>query len=92
MEPSLKKKIEEALHAACAPAPADVLLEDAGSDRVGGQVVSVAFDGLRPSERQDLLWKHLDAALTPREATRISFIVADTPAERDALARQSHAS
>jgi hypothetical protein len=55
-------------------------------------VVSTAFDGLRPSLRQDLIWKHLDAALTAHEVVRISFIVADTPAERDALAQQSHAS
>jgi stress-induced morphogen len=91
MESKLKKKIEDALREACAPARVDVLLEDAGSDRVGGQVVSTAFDGLRPSQRQDLIWKHLEAALTAHEATRISFIVADTPAERDALAQQSHA-
>ena len=70
MEPTLKKKIEDALRAACAPAPAIVLLEDAGSDRVGGQVVSTAFDGLRPSQRQDLIWKHLDAALTAHEVVR----------------------
>lgn len=59
---------------------------------MGGQVVSTAFDGLKPSLRQDLIWKHLDAALTAHEVVRISFIVADTPAERDALAQQSHAS
>jgi acid stress-induced BolA-like protein IbaG/YrbA len=90
MEPTLKKTIEDALRAACAPALAEVLLEDSGNGHVGGQVVSSRFDGMKPSERQDLIWAHLDAHLTRHDATRISFIVADTPAERAGLA-DSHA-
>jgi len=33
------------------------------------------------SERQEHIWKHLDAHLTPFERTRIVFIVTDTPDE-----------
>ncbi len=85
MDPTLMQKIENALRNACAPDVAIVRLESAGGDHVGGQVISSRFDGMRPSERQDLIWERLDVDLTPLEARRISFIVADTPAERDAL-------
>jgi hypothetical protein len=91
MERLLKKKIEDALRRACAPAAAEVLLERVG-DHLGGHVVSTRFLGMTPSQRQDLMWKQLDAALTPAEARQISFIAADTPAERDDLANRTHAS
>ncbi len=91
MEQTLRKKIEDALREACAPATAEIRLEDAASDRMGGEVISSRFDGLRPSERQDLIWRFLDAALNRHEATRISFVVAVTPAERAELAAESHA-
>jgi acid stress-induced BolA-like protein IbaG/YrbA len=92
MDATLKqKRSKEASRKACSPAPADVHLEDAGSSHVGGQVVSPRFDGMTPSQRQDLIWAHLDVALARHEATRISFIVADTPSERDARLAQSHA-
>jgi len=85
MDSTRMQKIENALRNACASDVAIVRLENAGSDPVGGQVLSSRFDSMRPSERQDLIGARLDVDLTPLEARRISFIVADTPAERGVL-------
>jgi hypothetical protein len=85
---ALKRKIAAALRKACLPDRSPLIeLEDSGADRVGGRVVSKRFARMMPTARQDLIWKHLDQALTAHEATRISFIVTDTQKERDALDR-----
>jgi hypothetical protein len=83
---ALKKKITTALRKACSPDKSpEIELEDSGANRIGGRVISKRFARMTPSARQDLIWKHIDEALTPHEATRISFIVTDTQQERDAL-------
>ncbi len=87
MDEELKGRIITALKAACLPdADPEIALEESGPTRVGGAVVSTRFAGMTPSARQDLIWEHLDAALSPHERTLISFLVADTREERDALA------
>lgn len=86
MAKSLKDKVIDALKEAVGEG-ARIELEDAPSEKVGGFVLSGAFAKLSPSERQDLIWEHLDAHLTPFERTRITFIVTDTPEEYDALKR-----
>ncbi len=87
MDPSeaLKRTIAKSLRAACSPHRVEVRLQSAGGAHVGGEVISTRFDKLKPSERQDLIWKRLGADLSPHDATRISFIVAVTPREREAL-------
>jgi hypothetical protein len=86
MAKSLKEKVADALKEAVGES-ARIELEDAPSDKVGGFVLSGSFAKLSPSERQDLIWKHLDAHLTLFERTRVTFIVTDTPEEYEALRR-----
>jgi hypothetical protein len=45
-------------------------------------VTSSAFDQLRPSERQDLLWRIVSQSFTPAEQLRISMILTLSPRER----------
>jgi stress-induced morphogen len=85
MEQELKDKIERALKLACEPQESECLLEPSGSDHIGGQVISDKFDGLTPSQRQDLIWGFLDEALSPYERTQISFILTATSGELSAL-------
>jgi hypothetical protein len=87
MAKSLKDKVVDALKEAVG-GEARIELEEA-SDKVGGLVLSGSFAKLSPSERQDLIWKHLDEHLTPFERTRVTFIVTDTPEEYDALKKAS---
>jgi len=44
-------------------------------------VVATAFARLRPAERQDLVWRIADQALTPDERLRISMIYTVTKSE-----------
>jgi len=44
-------------------------------------VVAEQFKHLRPSERQDLIWRIASQVLTPEEQLRISMIVTVTPDE-----------
>ena len=84
MAKSLKDKVLEALMEA-AGADARIELDDAPGDKVGGLVLSGSFASQSPSERQDHIWKYLDAHLNPFERTRVVFIVTDTPEEYEAL-------
>jgi hypothetical protein len=84
MARSLKEKVAEALQNATGP-DAVIELEDAPNEKVGGIVLSTSFASQSPSERQDHIWKYLDAQLTPFERTRVVFIVTDTPDEYAAL-------
>lgn len=82
MEPELKQKIESALRLACKDdSSATIQLDDVPPNRVAGVVLSTVFAPLSPHERQDLIWRELDHALTPHERTRITFILTDTPEE-----------
>ena len=64
MDPTLKKKIEDALREACSPAPADVRWGDAARDRVGGEVISSRFEGMRPSDLSGGMKKRVGLART----------------------------
>jgi len=82
----LKGKVERALRRALGK-KADIRLEIVPPDRIGGTVLSASFETESPSERQDRIWKSLDAHLTREERGRIVFIVTDTPVEYEALRR-----
>jgi hypothetical protein len=84
MAESLKDKVASALKEAVGE-NARIELEDVPGGKVGGLVLSGSFASQSASERQDHIWKHLDARLTQYERTRIVFIVTDTPEEYDAL-------
>ncbi len=84
MAKSLKDKVTEALIDAVGK-DAQIELEDVGSDKVGGLVLSRSFAVQSPSERQDRIWKSLDEHLDAFERTRIVFIITDTPEEYEAL-------
>ncbi|MGH7283819.1 MAG: hypothetical protein ACRELY_20020 [Polyangiaceae bacterium] len=84
MAKSLKDKVTDALKEAVGQ-DARIELEDAPGDKVGGLVLSGSFASQSPSERQDLIWKSLDAHLDRFERTRVVFIVTDTPEEYEAL-------
>jgi hypothetical protein len=84
MAKSLKDKVTAALREAVGP-DAQIQLDDAPGEKVGGVVLSRSFAAQSPGERQDLIWKHLDAHLDTFERTRVTFIVADTPEEYEAL-------
>jgi hypothetical protein len=86
MEKPLIEKVGEALAEACKPDPQpEIQLESVEPGKVTGLVLSTAFIGMSPSDRQELIWKSLDKSLSPGERTRIIFIVADTPQEHAAL-------
>lgn len=84
MAKSLKDKVAEALKEAVGE-DARIELEDVPGDKVGGLVLSGSFAGQSASDRQDHIWKHLDAHLSPFERTRVVFIVTDTPEEYETL-------
>lgn len=84
MAKSLKDKVTDALREALGDG-ADIVLEDVAGDTVRGQVLSDSFADQSPSERQDRIWRHLDAHLSSFERTRVIFIVTDTPEEYEAL-------
>jgi hypothetical protein len=84
MAESLKDKVFAALQEAVG-ADAQIVLDDAPGEKVGGLVLSGSFATQSPSERQERIWKSLDAHLSPFERTRIVFIVTDTPDEYAAL-------
>jgi len=84
MAKSLKDKVADALKEAVGEG-ARIELEDAPGDKVGGLVLSGSFASQSPGERQDHIWKYLDAYLSPFERTRVVFIVTDTPEEYEAL-------
>lgn len=44
-------------------------------------VIADAFENLRPSERQDLVWRIVEQSLTPEEQLQISMIYTVTSAE-----------
>ena len=84
MANALKEKVIKALKEAVGE-DADIEIDDAGGDRVQGVVLSRFFANQSGNERQDHIWKYLDAQLSQSERTRIVFIVTDTPEEYDAL-------
>jgi hypothetical protein len=86
MAKSLKDKVIDALMEAVG-ADARIELDDAPGDKIGGVVLSGSFASQSPGERQDHIWKHLDAHLHTFERTRVTFIVTDTPEEYEALKR-----
>ena len=81
MAKSLKDKVTDALDEAVAGKVAHLELEDVSGDKVQGLLLSDAFAGQSASERQNRIWKYLDAHLSSFERTRIVFIVTDTPGE-----------
>ena len=84
---TLIDKVRGALVDACRPGPApSIELEDVKPGKVAGLVLSSAFAGKSPSERQTLIWSFLESQLSPSEQTRVVFIVTDTPEEHRALA------
>lgn len=84
----MKQKVRKALDAAANDlgATAEVVLEDVPPNRIAGRMLSPGFAQLSPSERQDLIWRHLDDELNAYERTLVSFIVTDTPTEYAILA------
>ena len=86
MERDLIEKVRDALLEACKPdAAPDIRLTVEPDGRITGFALSSIFGDMRYSDRQDLLWKHLDAKLTLEERDRVVFIAADTTEEYDAI-------
>ena len=86
MAQSLIDKVREAfVEAGGEGAQLELEVDDLG--KVGGMVLSDAFAMLSPTERQDHLWASLEQRLSPLERARVTFIVADTFAEYEALKR-----
>jgi stress-induced morphogen len=79
---SLIDKVISALRAAVGD-EASVQIEITEGDKLTGSVVSRSFAGLSGNERQDVVWKSLDAHLSPFERTCVVFVVTDTPDEHD---------
>ncbi len=86
MADPLKDKIVKALTEATG-SNATVNIDAVAGGRYGGLVLWSGFAGTSPSERQDRIWATLDAALTPAERTKISFIVTDTAEEHDSISK-----
>jgi hypothetical protein len=84
MAKSLRDKVTEALTEAVGEG-ARIQLDDVPGDKIEGLVLSGSFASQSASERQDHIWKHLDAHLSAFERTRVVFIVTDTPEEYEAL-------
>jgi hypothetical protein len=84
----IREKVKKALQSACQGYNNPrIELEENPPGQVGGMILSEAFEGLSPTERQDLIWRHLDEELTEDERTMVSFIVTDTPREYAVLTR-----
>lgn len=86
MDERVRTKTVEALKLACLPDDRpEILLDEAGGERIGGAVISTRFERMTPSERQDLIWARLDEALSPYDRTLISFLLTETPNEYEAV-------
>jgi hypothetical protein len=83
---SLRTKVQKALRKAVGK-NAVIRLHQVPPDGVGGVVLSASFETESSGERQDRVWKWLDANLTREERRRIGFIVTDTPVEYEAIKR-----
>ncbi len=81
---SFPKRIERSISEGLATAGIDAEVE---TERVRGtrlhRVLTVArqFEHLRPSERQDLVWRIIKQHFSPEEQLRISMILTLTPDE-----------
>jgi hypothetical protein len=82
---AVKIRVERAIKALTGDVPADISLEDVPPDKVAGEVVSDAFRGILPSDRQIRLWDELDKVLDTYERTRIVLIMTLTPHEKRVL-------
>ncbi|MGO9833231.1 MAG: hypothetical protein ACLP1X_03360 [Polyangiaceae bacterium] len=60
---------------------AEVQLEQTGSGKVGGVLVSTRFAGRSQEERQNELWQDLRAQMQPDELVQIVAIMTMTPEE-----------
>jgi hypothetical protein len=84
MAKPLKVKVAQALRKAVGDG-ARIEFENAPGQPLVGLVLSDFFAGKSAGERQDHVWKYLDASLTALERRRIAFIVTDTPREHEVL-------
>jgi hypothetical protein len=82
--PAHVKRLTEALENGLGEAgiPSEIESEPISGTRLSRvYVVAPRFRALRPSERQDLVWRIAQGVLTPEEQLLISMILTVTPAE-----------
>jgi len=78
--PALTKRIYQALSLEFSKY--EILLETTPTRKVGGFVVSRAFEGKSQMQRQRHIWRLLEKNLDNKELNRIVGILTFTPAER----------
>lgn len=61
----------------------EIDLEESGSGKIGGFIVSKKFEGMSQLERQNYIWDQLEKELNEEQHKRIRLILALTPEESD---------
>ncbi len=75
-----KDKLETILTARLPLQDPDFRLERVGG-RLVGNIISPSFRGKRDHQRQDMIWKALEAALGPKASSLVGMLLAYTPDE-----------
>jgi acid stress-induced BolA-like protein IbaG/YrbA len=61
----------------------EIDMEESGSGKIVGFVVSKSFEGMSQTERQNYVWDHLEKELSEEQHKRIRVIITMTPEESD---------
>lgn len=80
---NIKQRLEDVLKSSFEDASVDV--GETPFQRVHALVVSGSFRGVTDRDRQDLVWQALKRELSKEEQQHVSFVLASTPEEEQAL-------
>jgi acid stress-induced BolA-like protein IbaG/YrbA len=61
----------------------EIDMEESGSGKIGGFIVSKSFEGMSQTERQNYIWDHLEKELSEEKHKRIRVILTLTPEESE---------
>jgi hypothetical protein len=86
---TVKERVRQAILSLTAGFEAEIALEDVAPDKVAGEVVSTAFEGVGVIDRQTRLWDELDKRLDRFQRTRIVIIMTITPNEKQVLSESA---
>jgi acid stress-induced BolA-like protein IbaG/YrbA len=61
----------------------EIDIEESGSGKIGGFIVSKSFEGMSQIDRQNYIWDYLEKQLSEEKHKKIRAILTLTPAESD---------
>ena len=61
----------------------EIDMEESGSGKIGGFIVSKIFEGMSQLERQNYIWDHLEKELNEEQHKRIRLVLTLTPEESE---------